>query len=580
MARDILDQLRDEALLALSFAGREWPSGLLSRTVIPDKWIGLVESADGRRRFVPAGDAPRAEDGDRITLVRNRPLVVPLETRDCRSEDGDVVHGRCAVFLRWPSEEHELAALRKTLLPGGRLNSDDLARHVADRGGVQGLRDFIARQQAGPLVRSDVTEALTEAMRAALQKFCFESGARIERVAEVAFESTTLDTRERLERQTQRRLAEIRAREMVEQAAAQATQRRLGELSGVLDKLNDAASSDAEGNWHELLPALSPTERGELLANLWRITPDQQSTERIAVVAGQMCLLLDPSDPRRPLREVELPGDLGRLRSVAYAAERDRLLIGAAEGIWSLSADAQGVPQPYPVPDIERQGTGFNAVAALADAYYATHSALGCWRWAIDDPRNAAQIFAAGGEVGRVRAAIAAGDGRLLFSADRTLHAYDPEADEVAALGEMPGTIAAISVLDGVAYVGTSDGALLELRLEAGAVPRTLQQLHSGVESIVARRWNDLVELVVPAGREGVQGVYGSERITATVLASREPIRRAWACDDVVVALNDRRDALVISYPRKSPTPVTVPLARQVGHSLQDACLISKPVSA
>ena len=573
MARDILEQLQDEALLAISLRGREWPNGLLSRTMIPDKWLGLVETTEGTRRFVPSGEDPRANDEDRLTLVRNRPLTVPLVASECRCRDGDLVNGRCAVLIRWSADEHELAALRKHLLHSGRLDSSDLTRLVGNGGGSQGLRDFIANNAADELVRSDVSSKLLAAMRDALKKFCFESGAKVERVAEVSFDSKTLVAREKLERQTERRLAEIRAREMVEQAAAQATQRRLDDLGGVLDKLNDAASADGDGNWHDLLPALSPTERGELLANLWRITPDKQTTQQIAVVAGQSCYLLDPGEAMRPLREIQLPRDLGGLRSVAYAAHKQALLIGAGEGLWVVPLiDAE--PQPYPVPNVDPQRTGFNAVAEVGDHYYATHSKLGCWRWERDNPNSGEQVFAPGDGVRTVRAAIAAGDGRVLFSADRTLRAYNPEDGEVVELATMPGTIAAISVLEGVAYLGTSNGALLELDLEPGSTPHTLQQLHGGVESIVARRWNDLVELVVPAGREGVQGVYGSERITAAVMNSGTPIRRAWASDDVVVGLSDQRDQLVISYPSKSPTPQAIPLARLFGHSLQDACLV------
>ena len=40
MSRDILTQLEQPTLIALSVNGDSWPRGLLSETLIPDKWMG------------------------------------------------------------------------------------------------------------------------------------------------------------------------------------------------------------------------------------------------------------------------------------------------------------------------------------------------------------------------------------------------------------------------------------------------------------------------------------------------------------------------------------------------------------
>ena len=61
VSREPLKELTDPTLVAVCVAGDVWPRGLLSENPIPDNWMGLVIKPDGRRRYVPAGENPRAE---------------------------------------------------------------------------------------------------------------------------------------------------------------------------------------------------------------------------------------------------------------------------------------------------------------------------------------------------------------------------------------------------------------------------------------------------------------------------------------------------------------------------------------
>jgi hypothetical protein len=92
---------------------------------------------------------------------------------------------------------------------------------------------------------------------------------------------------------------------------------------------------------------------------------------------------------------------------------------------------------------------------------------------------------------------------------------------------------------------------------------------------VQARRWDDLVELVIPAGAEGVHGVYAEEGMVSRLLEAPVPVRRVWACDDVLMALADQRDRLIVlngSMPAR--TGREVPIARLLGRSVHDACLV------
>ena len=102
-----------------------------------------------------------------------------------------------------------------------------------------------------------------------------------------------------------------------------------------------------------------------------------------------------------------------------------------------------------------------------------------------------------------------------------------------------------------------------------------VHRAQDAIESIHARRWNDLVELVIPADAQGVLGIYGDQGVATPLLECSTPIRRAWACDDVVVGLSDHRDSLIVmnaNMPQRTGREVHV--ARMTGRSVQDACIV------
>lgn len=583
MLRDVLNEMRDETLVAVAADGEDWPSGLLSRTLIPDKWMGLVETRDGRRRFVPAGDDPRPDDDDRLTLVRNRPLVAPLKVRGCKGAEGNLIHGGCEVLLRCGPNEHDLAAFRKRVVADERrLTSARLAERFARDGGREALEQFIRERSAEQLVHGSAKDELLEALRARLKKFCFEAGVTIERITGVEFSSDTFAEQEALKREAAQRMERIKAREMVESAALKATNRRLDDLKSVLEKLKLVAAGDEASQWHELLPALSPTERGRLLENLWRITPNRRAAEAIVVVAGNECIWFEPTDPERVLRRLTLDDSLGGLRSVDYAETERLLLVGASTGVWTVPANGEGQPRAYPTPDSGLQPTGFNAATIVGHGLYATHSRLGAWRWSLDGPADArALLRPTDGRPRTVRSVTPTGDGRVLFAADQTLYVYEPAAAALSTFAQAADTIHAVAVLEGSVYVGTQDGTLLRAELARPGEWRVVQRTRDAIESVTARRWNDLVELVIPAADEGIQSVYGDEGVVVHLLDGGVDIRRAWASDDLVVGLSDHRDRLLVmnaNLPER--TARELPVARMIGHSIQDACIVLGPETA
>ena len=576
MSRDILESLKNPNLVALQCRGEDWPRALLSNRNLPRGWFALRQRADGKRGLIASGQDPDPERDDVLLFVRDAELAIPVEVSDCRAAGGNRVNVACTIQLRWRRDADELAAARKTFMDFNALTEERFVQRVTEAGVPAALKRFVREHKADALVEGDQREAFAEFLREQLKRFLFDAGLSIERVARFECSSDTLKEQQALRRETAKRVESIKARQMVEEAALAATQRRLGDLAGVMEKLAAAAQNE-NMQWHDLLPSLSPAERGKLLENLWRITPNRHTARSIIVVAGQECLWLDPGDPEKITRRIKLDDALGGLRSVEFSPQRNALLVGAATGVWLLDADDGSVTGKFEVPGADRPRTGFNAAIVTGDNLIATHSQLGCWTWPLAQPSvGRALLQPESGVPKTIRSVVATSDGRVLFAADDTIHVLDRELNPSAKLDTGGKTVTCIYVLDDSLYVGTLDGFVLHDRLDdSHELFEVVHRAHDAIESIHARRWNDLVELVIPADAQGVLGIYGDEGVATPLLECRAPIRRAWACDDVVVGLSDHRDSLIVmnaDMPQRTGREVHV--ARMTGRSIQDACIV------
>jgi hypothetical protein len=586
MSHDTLKRLADPQVIALRCKGDAWPRSLLAQTLIPDTWMGLVVSPDGRRRFVPAGEDPRPDNADTLVLVRNRAITVPLAVTEVPAADHPV-SASVEVLFRCPARDDELAALHKTLLAAEELTLEGLMQAVNQAAAATALRQFIRGRSAGQLVHEDQREPLLDHLRAALQRFLFSSGLVLERLGQVELVSESLAQQETLTRTAARRVEEIKSRDMVEQAALAATRRRLDDLSGLFDKLKQAAGDDT-GRWGELLPALTPAERGRLLENLWRVTPDQHVAQAIVAVAGCTCVWLAPANADHVQQRISVDEALGGLRSVSFSPERGWLLLGAARGVWVLNAADGAVVGRYEVPEAGQPRTGFNAAVIAGERLFATHSQLGCWSWLLAQPdQGTALLRPAAGKPKTIRAVTADARGQALFAADDCVHVVSATGEELRTTSPVTAPITCLATLEDEIYVGTADGRIWSQRptghpgLADADTWCVVHRAGSALESIIARRWGDLVELVIPAGADGVCAVYAEAGVLARLMDSPTPIRRVWASDDALVGLNENRDRLVVLHSAMpGRTGRAVPLARELGAAIQDACLVTSDEAA
>ncbi len=584
MSRDLLKRLADPQVVALRCKGDAWPHALLAETPIPDAWMGLVIQPDGRRRFVPAGEDPRPEREDRLVLVRNRAIVVPVAVAQVESASGHPVSATVELLLRCAARDDDLAALDQVLLADDELTLAGLTEAVVRAGAPAELQRFVRERPAAQLVQEDLREKLLESLGDGLKRFLFSAGLTLERLGQVELTSPMLAEHAALERDAARRVREIEARDMVEQAALAATRRRLDDLSGLFAKLSQAAGSDTGGHWAELLPALTPAERGRLLENLWRVTPDQHVAQAVVVVAGYACVWLDPANPEQVLQRRTVDAALGGLRAVSFCRERGWLLVGAARGVWALSAADREIVARYEVPDAGQPRTGFNAAVVAGERLVATHSQLGCWSWPVGQPDQASAILRPSeGKPKTIRAVTVNSRGEAVFAADDCVHVVSASGETVHVTSPLTASITCLATFGEDIFAGTSDGRVYRqcpaghAGLADADVWTLVHRARIVPESIVVRCWGDLIELVVPAGAEGVCGVYEEAGVVARLLESPVPIRRAWASDDAIVGLSENRDRLVVLH---SAMPGrmgrVVPLARPLGGSIQDVCIATR----
>lgn len=579
MSEDALKKLNDPQIIGLRCKGSAWRRALLSETPIPDAWMGLVVRPDGRRRFVPAGEDPRPEADDILVLVRNRAITLPLHIKQAPTASEHAVDGVVEVLLRVAPRDDELAAFHRGLLTESDLTLRRLADAVEQSGGSLAVRGFAGGQPAEKLVREDLRAGLLAHLQAELRRFLFVNGLVLERLGKVEFSSRSLNEQEALDREAARRVKELEARDLVERAALAATRRRLADLSEIFAKLRGAAEAGGLVQWHELLGALSPTERGRLLETLWRVTPDRHRTTAIVAVAGRECLWLAPSG--QGLSRCTLPADLGGLRSARFCEAHNKVLIGAATGVWVLNPRDGAVVQRFSVPFTAAPQTGFNSAAIVGERLIATHSQLGCWSWSASgsgQPR--CLLEPRSGRPSAIRSAAATSDGRVVFAADDRVLAWDGSESPPHELTAVDEVIQVLDVLENELFLGTKGGRLLRLKLSQPEDCWVLYRAAGALETVRARRWDDLVEVVIPGGSQGVLAVYERENVISQLVESAVPVRRAWASDDLVVALSELRDRLVILRAESSGrTGQEMPLARTLGGSIQDVCLVTQEAS-
>ncbi|QOJ14545.1 MAG: hypothetical protein HRU75_07785 [Planctomycetia bacterium] len=553
MPRDVISRTADPTIAAFRVAGREWPRGLLAPVLVPDAWLALVDTRDGRRRLVVAGDDPRPAADDSVTLVRSRPLATPVEVGFRPDADGVGIAAVIELLLRVVPREHELAAFARLVPDGGALSLARVAELTAHSGAVHAITDVIGSSRAAELLSSDVRSKLHGRMSDALCAFLFDAGLELVGVTRAQFRASSDPLFAAQARTTRPISIPAAARE-----AAQPPSFDNRSHSSGFGTDRAATLGERDGGSFRLPGSIS----GVLVLDSRRITRFDASG--------------------RTLRDsgIEPPPDLGPLRSISViegdsAHAPAMLAVGARRGVWLLNAADGRALARCEAASANAPATGFNRCVRFADHLVATHSQLGVWAWPFQSAGSGGRcVLPAEGRP--VRAPTPVSSQRLLIACGRVLRELSADYRESAQFDPAPADLHDVAVVDGGVYVATDDGRVLYDRLDRQqGVWEQLFLSSSALESIDVQRRDGRLEVVIPDRRHGIVGLYPESRESRVLLRGSTPIRRVIAQGDALIAISELRERVLLGNLATGGDLVELRGAEYSAGSVQDVALVA-----
>ena len=364
---------------------------LISRSVtVPAGWVALVSSEGQDPLLVRSGGQCEAGGALDVLFVRAVPIECAAEESSLRSTDGYECCGSIRLRVRVMEKIAELAAFRKTVV--GSSDSvciADLQRYL------HWQMSKLLTELAGGRTAAELLQPLDASMVRGLAEdklgaVCLAGGLTIDGPVAVRFESSAYQEHCRDRASDARQQQRLTARTQIQQALASAQGERLTHLVKMLEQMNEASALREDVGVAELLQAFTEAERGELYGALWHLCPSARATRFVAAVSGSELLLFEPADLSCPAQRIQVPDDLGLLRSVGVdkrALEAGHLMIGAARGVHLADMENGRIVRSLSaeVPEQHKPRGGVNAVAMSSDYVFATHSQLGLMAWRGDE---------------------------------------------------------------------------------------------------------------------------------------------------------------------------------------------------
>lgn len=583
---DIEACTRDPELVAFIAAADEVFTWLNRSFIVPVGWTALALGGERDPILLPSGSRCEATAGvGAFLLVRESPVECTADEPRLRSSDGHDCRGTVHLLLRAIPELTELAALRRTVLGSNtQLRSTDLGRQV-DWPLRQALVQLAGRHTAEQLLGTLDTTTVRRVIDEHLGGFCLAGGMTVEGPVQVAFESPGFVEHQRAEAHLRRHQARHEARAAIQAALSAARRDELSQMVGLLEKLRDANAAHSEQGLRDLLKTFGESQRGQMYEALWHLAPGSAQTAFIAVVSELQVLLFDPREPARPARLIPLPDVLGPLRSIRADSEclrRRLMLIGAATGVHQVAIDTGCLQRSLraEIPQSTSVKGGVNA-ASMGDGWvYATHSELGLLAWDLSAADSLAEQWYPDitSPADTVRGATAA-DGSLWFTTDETVWSI-PLADgphgrpQAYRAGDQ--TLSALTVEAGMVFAGTVQGEILAWDIGEPDHPRVLRgKTGEPVGSVDVIEAGGVDRLIVADRTTALTALVVGDVYTCRYEAGTQTIRRAAAAEDVLAAMHDARDRLLVWSPNEPRRPrATIIIPHLTGGRIQDLCLI------
>ncbi len=583
---NLSDVTRDADVVAAIVPGRE-AFGLLTRTLdLPPYWTALVTTEHGETRVAPPGSEVDGRDVEEVMLVRTSPLRLAYAFKQLDSKDGFSCDAALTLEVQLIVDGSELAAFRKYMVAGERRVVVDDVQAALQTPMREAVARFVKSHSAADVVDVIDLSGLQDELADELQAPLFKIGLRFEGLhgASVDSQSYRQASRERSRLERERRQQDVRSQ--LRRAIEQAQDERLAHVRELLVRARVLAEESPQADLAEVLKTFDAAQRGELYEALWADDVSQGGTRWLVVVCGLELLYFDPSAPEQPVRRTLLETPAGPLRSIAYHRSADDtpvLCVGAAGGVLLVHAESSDLLGTYPAGSAagRRIRGGFNSVALAGEFVLGAHSELGLWRWRIDKPDSGTQLLpevTAGAQT--VRHVQFAG-GRVFVAVDSRIYSIRAACDQDPIIYEGSGeTVTALLCDETCLYAGTTDGSILCWPMDHPASAETLQAgVGRAVESIGRLQTGGVERLLFTDTSTAVHAQVVGDAFRCRYEAGGQTIRRAEFAPDWIVGTNETRDRL-FCWPTGKPSspPTVLPVAQLSGRSIQDVCLVPRPI--
>src|SRR6185437_759702 len=372
-------------------------------------------------------------------------------------------------------------------------------------------------QNQGPIV---------EAMRQAGERAAFACGVELLPPFELELGSATLE-RQKIEAAGYK-LSEFRTVAQMEQVQR---------ASGLLQQFESLRKTMPELSASEVLERFGGADAGAMMQSLL-LASGRSSSAVLWVVAGTSLLRVRPRPLPVTTTLLELPGDLGPLRSVQ--ADGQRLLVGAQGGVMIVDPDRPGQARMLREPQV-RSALGFNSAAASGDLIWASHGESGVVAWDASRPDETARaIRTATG----ARNLVALNDASVLYSIGGDVLRATIDADAaVVATGRAP-VMMILPERDRVVLV-RSDGTIEHLD-RCNFARSKVQRRCGEISSAGVLPWRGSSRLLLATVDGPVYCVGLDDSVVTQYLSPPKGLRAIAACADVIAALAADRQRIVL----------------------------------
>ncbi|MBX3396417.1 MAG: hypothetical protein KF841_13725 [Phycisphaerae bacterium] len=575
-----LNRLLTDPDLVARIASAEELFGFFTREIqVPASCIALGYGKSRQPALMTGGQTVDADHAAEILFVRSVPFQLEYAIGNLPSSDGFSFGAIVKLSVQVMPERIDLEAFRQAVVGSRRIvNVDRLHQHCA--AAVHAATEkFVRARAASDLVSSATWKEFDDELAELFKPLGFDSGLALGRDPRITLHSAAYEETRQESRAAALRAERDREEHARREAAAGAREARFEEIKAMVAKLESVAGASGAFHVADVIRYFDVAQRGQLYQGLMASHVSANPARYILLVAGGDLVWFEPSNIQVPARKQSLPDDVGALRSVRIAetAGQRSIVVGARNGVHVLNEIGEHVRTFRFVPSESLRG-GVNAATLTPKDVFATHSEVGLLHWAIDHPDAMKLCLTDFTEGSRAVRDVQTDDaGRIWLAVDNLSIGWRPGDESPAFVFAAPSEITSLIIADHHAIAGLRDGAVV--RWLIGDSRPDMQTLRSAmgkpVQSLEWHAGGGIPRLLIGDGRPHLDLLVLGDSITAQFRSMHE-LRWGFASDDLIVAVNDRRDHLIVWSPANPEMPRgAVAVRRLIGRSIQDVAILS-----